>query len=179
MNNQFAGQKMRTILITAFGMIAGLAAQAKPMTGSVTSWEGTFALQPPHIVIKAEGAPTLCMWLYQLERGSKGTAVGFSNSDGDMIWAPRPQGKGVQPVYTGHSVLLGGTGAVEVIVTYDVQGNGGMRMAEKYVFDGKSVRLAAQSTFFGKIKPEWKKTDGEPQGGGCSLPAARPSKPTL
>jgi len=169
---------MRTILIAALGMLAGLAAQAKPMTGSVTSWEGTFTLQSPHIVIQAEGVPALFMRLYQLDRGSKGTAVGFSNSEGNMIWAPRPQEKGVQPVYTGHSVFLDATGAVEVIVTYDVQGNGGMKMAEKYLFDGKSVRLVAQSTFFGKIKPEWKKTDGEPQSGGYSPPAARPSKPT-
>ena len=159
-------------------MLAGLAAQGQPMTGSVTSWEGTFALQSPHTVIQAEGAPPLFMWLYQLDRGSKGSAVGFSNSEGDMIWAPRPQEKGVQPIYTGHSVFLGGTGAVEVIVTYDVQGNGGMKMAEKYVFDGKSVRLVAQSTFFGKTKSEWKRTDGEQQSGGYSPPAAWPSKPT-
>lgn len=169
---------MRTILIAALGMLVGLAAQAQPMTGSVTSWEGTFALQSPHIVIQAEGAPALFMWLYQLDRDSKGTAVGFSNAEGDMIWAPRPQRKGVQPVYTGHSVFLDATNAVEVIVTYDVQGNGGMKMAEKYVFDGKSVRLVAQSTFFGKIKPEWKRTDGEPRSGGDSPPTAWPSKPT-
>ena len=46
-----------------------------------------------------------------------------------------------QPVYTGHSVFLVETGVVEVIVTYDVQGNGGMKMAEKYTYDGKAIRL--------------------------------------
>lgn len=169
---------MRTILIATLSILTGLGVQAKPMTGSVTSWEGMFALQSPHIVIQAEGAPALFMWLYQLDGGSRGTAVGFSNSDGDMILAPHPQEKGVQPVYTGHSIFPSGTGTVEVIVTYDVQGNGGMKMAEKYVFDGKAIRLVTQSTFFGKIKPEWKRTDGEPQSGGYSPPAARPSKPT-
>lgn len=169
---------MRTTLTAALGILTGLNAQAKPMTEAVTSWEGTFVLRSHHIVVRAEGAPTLFMWLYQLDEGSKGTAVGFSNSDGDMILAPHPQEKGVQPVYTGHSVFPSGTGTVEVIVTYDVQGNGGMKMAEKYVFDGKAVRMAAQSTFFGKMKPEWKRTDGEPQGGGNSSPAARSLKPT-
>ena len=122
---------MRTILIAALGILTGLGAQAKPMTGAVTSWEGMFVLQSPHIVIQAEGARTLFMWLYQLDVGSKGTAVGFSNSDGDMILAPHPQEKGVQPVYTGHSVFPSGTGTVEVIVTYDVQGNGGMKRRQR------------------------------------------------
>ncbi len=48
-----------------------------------------------------------------------------------MILAPRPQEKGVQPVYTGHSVFPSRTATVEVVVTYDVQGNGGMKMADK------------------------------------------------
>jgi len=157
---------MKRILTIAFAVLMSVSAQAKPMTGSVTSWEGTFVLRAPHIPIKTEGGPPLFMWLYQLDQGSKGTAVGFSNSDGDMIFAPRPQEKGIQPIYTGHSVFLAQTGVVEVIVTYDVQGNGGMKMAEKYVYDGKAFRLAAQSTFFGKVKPEWKRTDGKPQGGG-------------
>ena len=51
-------------------------------------------------------------------------------------------------------------------------------MAEKYVFDGKSIRRVAPSTFFGKTKPEWKRTDGEPQGGGYSQPPAPSPKPT-
>ena len=169
---------MKTILIAALGILTMLGAQAKSMTGSVTTLEGTFAMQSPHIVIQAEGAPALFMWLDQLDGGSKGTAVGFSTSDGDMILDPHPQEKGVQPVYTGHSVFPCGTGMVEVIVTYDVQGNGGMKMAEKYVFDGRRISLAAQSTFFGKVKPEWKRTDGEPQGRGYSSPAARSPKPT-
>jgi hypothetical protein len=168
---------LKTMLTVALGLMVVWSAQAKPMTGSVTTWEGTFTLRPPHIPIKAEGAPPLLMWLYQLDQGSKGTAVGFSTSEGDMILAPHPQEKGVQPIYTGHSVFVVGTGVVEVIVTYDIQGNGGMKMAEKYVFNGRSISLTAQSTYLGKTDPQWKRTDGEPQGGGYSRPAAGSSKP--
>ncbi len=57
------------LLIAAVGILTSLGAQAKPMTGSVTSWEGTFVLQSPHIVIQAEGAAELFLWLYQLDGG--------------------------------------------------------------------------------------------------------------
>jgi len=169
---------MKTTLTIVIGLLVGASAFAKPMTSAVESWEGTFVLRSPHIPIKTDGEPSLFMWLYQLDQGSKGTVVGFSNSDGDMIFTPHPQAKGVQPIYTGHSVFLVEAGIVEVVVTYDIQGNGGMKVAEKYVYDGKAIRLAAQSTFFGKTKPEWKRTDGEQQGGGYSSPAARSPKPT-
>jgi len=167
----------RSTWTVVLALFAGALAEAKPMTADVTSWEGTFELQSPCIAINAKGGPPLSMWLYRLDQGSKGTAIGFSTSDGDMIWAPRPQQKGVQPLYSGHCVFIDAGGTVEVIVTYDVQGNGGMRMAEKYVFDGKSVRLVAQSTFFGKIEPEWKRTDGESQGVEPPPPAVRSPRP--
>jgi hypothetical protein len=142
------------LLCTAFG------ARAQPMTVSVESWEGTFKIKP-HVVVHAEGMPKLLLWIYQLDKGSKGTCIGFSRENGDMILAPPPNEKGVQPVYTGYSVVFEKKGIVEIIVTYDVQGNGRMKLVEKYTYDGKQVALASRSQFHGKHEPVWKKDKGE------------------
>jgi len=64
-------------------------AVAKPMTAYVESWEGRFSPLPDHILIRVEGKPTLLLWLYQSDRGSKGTVVGFSTESGDMIVTPK------------------------------------------------------------------------------------------
>jgi hypothetical protein len=103
------------------------------------------------------------MMLYQLDVGAKGTALGFANWEDDAIWAPHPQEKGVQPVYTGHLVLIVAPGVMEVIVTYDVQGNDGMKVVEKYVFNGRRITLAAKSGFSDKSDPAWKRTDAQPE----------------
>lgn len=131
------------------------------MTSSVQSWEGIFKITSPCIAIRFEGLPQLNLWLYKLDTGSKGTCVGFSRENGDMILAPKPNTKGVQPVYTAHSVLFDEAGVAQIIVTYDVQGNDRMRSVEEYKWDGKQVVLASQSIFHGKDSPVWKKDKGE------------------
>ena len=151
---------MKTRITMLALLCAAFVAHAKPMTVSVDSWEGTFKIKP-HVVVDAEGGPKLLLWIYQLGKGSKGTCIGFSRENGDMILSPTPTEKGVQPVYTGHSVLFDKKGIVEIIVTYDVQGNGGMRMAEKYTYDGKQVKLASRSTYHGRHDPVWKNDKGE------------------
>ena len=152
--------KILTFTVISLSVVS---AQAKPLPVSVKSHEGTFTLQSPSTAVKAEGVAPLSMMLYQLDVGAKGTALGFANWEGDAIWAPHPQEKGVQPVYTGHSVLIVAPGVMEVIVTYDVQGNGGMKVVEKYVFNGRRITLAAKSGFSDKSDPAWKRTDAQPE----------------
>jgi hypothetical protein len=105
------------------------------MTSSVDSWEGSFRISKSNIPILAEGLPPLNLWLYELESASKGTCIGFSRGNGDMIFNPKANEKGVQPIFTGYSVLFVENGMVEIIVTYDVQGNGRMEWVEKYLYD--------------------------------------------
>ena len=144
-------------------LLSVISAQAKPLPVSVKSHEGTFTLQSPSISVKAEGVAPLSMMLYHLDVGAKGTALGFANWEGDAIWAPHPQEKGVQPVYAGHSVLIVAPGVMELIVTYDIQGNVGMKVAEKYVFNGRRITLAAKSGFSDKSDPAWKRMDAQPE----------------
>lgn len=152
---------MKTRMIAAMLLCLPVGAHAKPMTSSVDSWEGTFKIQGPHIAIQVEGMPKISLWLYQLDKGSKGTCIGFSNEDGDMILSPKPSEKGVQPIYTGHTVLFGQKDIAEIIVNYDVQGNGGMKLVEKYTYDGKQVALACRSLFGGRHDPVWRRDKGE------------------
>jgi len=151
---------MRTKLIVLM-LLLPMILHAKPMTSSVDSWEGTFKITPPYLAIQAEGLPELNLWLYKLDAGSKGTCVGFSRENGDMILAPTPNAKGVQPVYTGHFVLFDEAGHARIIVTYDVQGNGAMQSVEEYTYDGKQITLTSRSMFHGKHEPVWKKDKGE------------------
>ncbi|MFC1739581.1 hypothetical protein ACFL1G_11135 [Planctomycetota bacterium] len=153
-------KRIMTILCTV--LLFGTMAHAKPMTSSVESWEGIFSLQQGPVAIHAEGKPKLFLWLYQLDQGSKGTCIGFSRENDGMILAAKPNEKGVQPIYTGYYVLFGEDDTVELVLTYDVQGNGGQKVVEKYTYDGKQVRLTSQSEFFGKHEPIWKKFAGEP-----------------
>ena len=152
---------MKTRMSILIVLCMAFTVHAKPMTSSVDSWEGTFKIKSPQLVVHAEGHPKLFLWLYELGKGSKGTCVGFSRENGDMILAPKPNSKGVQPIYTGHSVLFGKKDIVAIIVTYDVQGNGRMKLVEKYTYDGKQVALASRSQFHGKHNPVWKKDKGE------------------
>jgi hypothetical protein len=41
------------------------------------------------------------------------------------------------------------------LVTYSVQGNGGWKVVEKYVFDGKTITLKAVTMNGGKPDFEW------------------------
>ena len=145
------------------------------MPEEASSWEGRFALSDEKIVIRTPDKPELRMWLYRLQGGSEGTALGFSNGNGDMILSPTPSEKGIQPVYTRHVVTFGEDGKVELLVLYRVQGNGGLLMAEKYVYDGKRIRLSNKSVYGGRHDPTWRrqeKTEGEPE------PGENASRPT-
>ena len=157
---------MKQRLIAAIFLLATVAGHGKPMTGAVSSWEGRFVLSDKKIVIRTPGKPDLRMWLYRLPGGSEGTAVGFSNEHGDMILSPAPSEKGVQPVYIRHLVSFAEDGNVELLVLYRVQGNGGLLLVEKYVYDGKHIRLSCKSLYGGRhdpvrilqiyaITPEW------------------------
>ena len=152
---------MKTRMIILMLLCVAFTAHGKPMTSSVDSWEGTFKIKRTHLVIHAEGKPKLFLWLYKLDKGSEGTCIGFSRENGDMILAPKPNTKGIQPIYTGYSILFGKGDIVEVIVTYDVQGNGRAKLVEKYAYDGKQIALLSRSCFHGKHNPVWKKDEVE------------------
>ena len=156
---------MKHKLITTFFLFVAVAGYGKPMTGAVSSWEGRFALSPEKIVIRVSGKPEIRLWLYKLEGGSEGTAVGFSNVEGDMILSPKPADKGVQPVYLQHSVSFNENEDVEVLVLYRVQGNGGLLLVEKYLYDGTRIVPTCRSIYGGRHNPQWWREDetkGEP-----------------
>ena len=154
---------MKTIGILALLMMATVVL-AKPMTSSVNSWEGDFTLKNTKTPIRIKGLPTIILWEYELKSGSKGTAIGFSTGDGDMIRAPKPQEEGIQPVYTGHFVLVNDDKTADILVTYAVQGNGGWKVVERYVFDGKTLTLKTVTMNGGKPDFEWfRETKGAEQ----------------
>lgn len=124
------------------------------MTVYVESWEGRFALSPENVTIRIDKLPPLILWLYRLSGGSGGTAIGFGNEAGDMIYAPMPNSHGVQPIYRGYAVLQDADSTAHVIVTYDVQGNGGQIVIEQYRYDGKVVSL--ESTMLNSGKPDFR-----------------------
>ena len=152
---------MKMISVACVIAFAIATAYAKPMTDSVESWEGQFKLQSDKIVVQTEGNPKLILWQYQLEKGSRGTCIGFSTENGDMILVPKPNAKGVQPIYAGYGIIFSGTDLVEIIVTYDIQGNGGQKLVERYTYDGKLIKLSSRSQYFGKTEPIWKDITGE------------------
>ncbi len=147
--------RIRPLAVIFLG--AALAARAEPMPSSVESWEGVFTQTASPVAIRMDGLPPLQLWLYQLDTGSRGTCVGFAREDGGLLLAPVPNGQGVQPVYTGYSVILEQAPAARIIVMYDIQGNGRMRMVEAYRYDGRQVTLASHSVFHGKHDPVWRK----------------------
>jgi hypothetical protein len=152
---------MRKFLIAWILVLFVATIYAKPMTGSVKSWEGDFKLKGEKLSVQIEGKPKLFLWLYQLDKGSKGTCIGFSRENGDMILAPNPNEKGIQPVYTGYVILFSKKDIAEIIVFYDVQGNGAGKLIEKYTYDGKVIKLTSRSQFFGRHEPVWKNITGE------------------
>lgn len=128
---------------------------AEPMTSSVSSWEGDFTLKNTNTPIRIKGFPTIILWEYELKSGSNGTAIGFSTGDGDMIIAPRPQEKGVQPVYAGYFVSVIDDKTADILVTYSVQGNGGWKIIERYVYDNETLTLRSVTMYGGKPDFEW------------------------
>ncbi len=150
---------MKSFLAILILTAASLTAHGKPMTGSVSSWEGEFSLSPEPIPIRVDGKPALTLWLYALKSGSAGSAIGFSNEDGDMILVPHPNEKGVQPVYQSHAVTFTANGNAEIVVLYAIQGNGGQVRAEKYEYDGKTLRLVSKYRHGGRHDPVWHKED--------------------
>lgn len=147
---------MKPLLLTTFFLILGVPVFSQPTVDDVQSWEGRFKRKTLSLVLKTNSLPDLHLWIYILESGSKGTCIGFATDGGNMLLPPAPSQKGVQPMYTGHSVFAKEGGAARVVVTYDIQGNGGMQLAEEYLWDGKDVTLSARSQYFGKHDPVWK-----------------------
>ena len=135
----------------------------KPMTLSTSSWEGEFTIGKTNTPIRIRGMPTLLLWIYELPAGSKGTVIGFSNEEGDMILAPTPNAMGVQPIYTGHFVTLNDDGTADIIITYSIQGNGGAKWVDKYIYSGESISLQKTTFNSGKRRFEWygKENEGE------------------
>lgn len=145
---------MRTAAIIGIALLA-TSVFAKPMTGSVRSWEGEFLINRTNMPIRIRGLPGLILWKYDLQNGSGGTAVGYSTDAGDMLRAPTPQGKGVQPIYTGHIVVVNDDDSADILVTYRVQGNGGWQVVEKYHYTGTTITLASTTMNSGKPRFEW------------------------
>ncbi len=145
---------MKTMTILALFIMAAVS-QAEPMTSSVSSWEGTFTIKDAHTPIRITGLPTINLWLYELQSGSKGTAIGFSTEEGDTMIAPKPEEKGVQPVYTGHFVSMTDEKTADILVTYSVQGNGGWKVVERYVYNGETITLTDLTMNGGKPDFEW------------------------
>ncbi len=140
-------------------LLAAAVGYGKPMPVYVSSWEGRFELPPESILIRVPGKPGLRMWLYQLPWGDGGTAVGFATDSGDMLLAPMPEEKGVQPVYVQHVVSFGENGHAEVLVLYRVQGNGGLLLVEKYIYDGRCITRSCTSRYGGRHDPRWRKEE--------------------
>lgn len=150
---------MKQILVIFTAIAISMNAYGKPMTGSVSSWEGEFSLNPTNISIHVAYKPIVTMWLYELKSGSACTAIGFSNEDGDMILAPHPKEKGIQPIYQSHAVTFATTSNAEIVVIYKVQGNGGLTYVEKYEYDGKKISLISKSLHGGRHDPVWHKEE--------------------
>ena len=155
------------------------AAMGKPMPIWVSSWEGDFPIGNKSTPIRIRGMPAIDFWIYELPAGSKGTVIGFSNEEGDMILVPTPNDMGVQPIYTGHFVSVNDDGTADIFFTYAVQGNGGWQWVEKYTYNGKSISLQKITLNGGKPRFEWfrKENQGEqavpgypPQGVGSPEP---------
>ena len=142
----------------------------KPMTLSTSSWEGEFTIGKTNTPIRIRGMPTLLLWIYELPAGSKGTVIGFSNEEGDMMLAPTPNAMGVQPIYTGHFVTLNDDGTADIIFTYSVQGNGGWQWVEKYTYNGKSISLQKITLNGGKPNFEWFEKENQGEQGGPGYP---------
>ncbi len=149
-------EKLRLLDLKEEQFARDLLLPAKPGITSVESWEGTFEIQPQPIAIDIEGKPKLHLWLYSLEKNSKGTCIGFSRENGELLFQPEPNSKGVQPLYTGYTVLFKDSDRVEIILMYDIQGNGGQKWVEAYNFDGQEIRLVSQSRNSGKHNFTWK-----------------------
>jgi hypothetical protein len=129
---------------------------AKPMTESVASWEGQFNVTTTHYPIRIGNLPGVILWLYKLPMGSQGgTPIGFSTESGDMIYQPIPNHKGTQPIYRNHVVVQNSDLTADIIVTYNVQGNGGLLVEERYRYDGKTIVLKATRCNTGKPNFKW------------------------
>lgn len=74
-----------------------------------------------------------------------------------MMIAPKPEEKGIQPVYTGHFVSVTDEKTAYILVTYSVQGNGGWKVVERYVYDGETITLGGVTINGGKPDFEWSK----------------------
>jgi hypothetical protein len=140
-------------------LLATTVGYGKPMPVNVSSWEGRFELSPENILIRVPGKPALRMWLYRLPGGDGGSAVGFSSEDGDLLLAPTPEEKGVQPVYLQQVVSFSEDGHVEVLVLYRVQGNGGLLLVEKYIYDGTRIKRSCISRYGGRHDPRWQRVE--------------------
>ena len=140
-------------------------AMGKPMPISVSSWEGDFPIGEKSTPIHIRGMPTLYFWIYKLPAGSKGTVIGFSNEEGDMILVPTPNEMGVQPIYTGHFVTVNADGTAYLIFTYSVQGNGGGQWVEKYRYNGESIVLENISLYSGKPTFDWRRKENQGEQG--------------
>lgn len=145
---------MRSLKILAAVAMA-MAAGGPPMSKTVESWEGVFTLQDTGIPIRIREMPVVHMWIYELASGSKGTPIAFSDEKGTVLRAATPNEKGVQPIYKEHIVSVNDDGTADIFVTYSVQGNGAMKMVEKYVYDGKTLVLKSTTMNGGKPEFEW------------------------
>ncbi|MCC6490807.1 MAG: hypothetical protein IT364_25190 [Candidatus Hydrogenedentes bacterium] len=145
---------MKTLKILAVAVLA-MAAGEPPMPKTVESWEGVFTVHDSHIAIRIRDMPVVYMWIYELASGSKGTPIGFSDEKGAVLQAATPNEKGVQPIYKDHVVSVNDDGTADIFVMYSVQGNGAMKMVEKYVYDGKTLVLKSTTMNGGKPEFEW------------------------
>lgn len=152
-------------MFAMFASAIGLIVYGAPMPTSVSSWEGEFHRTPDDVTVQIEGHDGFRLCFYQLAGASGGIVVGIADSRGERIVDPVPNHRGVQPIYRGYVVTIQSGREAELVLMFDVQGQGGCRRADSYRVQNGKFTMIGRSYYGGRHDPVWKKEKmGEPGG---------------
>ena len=153
---------MKLFLTAILMAMAVCTVDGKPMTESVSSWQGVFKLNSTNTPIRFKELPAIILWRYDLPGSEGGTAIGFSAENGDMLLMPTPTEKGVQPIFADYMVTMPATNVADILVRYSVQGTGGWKVVEDYRYNGKKIDKVSETLNSGKRDFKWFKWMDDP-----------------
>ena len=131
-----------------------LSLEASELPKTLKSWEGHFELTQEQELIKIKNMKPLKLRFYENKK-TNGTVVAFTQGS-KLMFLGKTNSKGIQPSFKNYQVgFIKETAQINIL--YEIQGQGGQRMIESYLYQDNTISLEGTSVYHGRHNQIWTK----------------------
>jgi len=127
------------------------------------SWEGKFTFRDVQNIrtLRIQGQESLHIVPYRLGNHTVIDAFLVAKElKVTTVYEGQPNKKGDTPILES-IVVLPATKQSDIIIHWRYPGQGGLLMTQKFVWNGRKLKLSTQSTYGGRHDPIWRRQDKE------------------